>query len=369
MNLYKKYIFKFLTILLIFVAFNFITYKLAVEELISNKKYFTGDIARLDYMQGYETYRPKYDFNLTKKHLEAYEIVDNLKSNKPLNIDILTIGDSFFHGGGYGLNPYFQDYLASDGNLTVLDIPKLRPYDNFETIIGLLDDGFFEKIRPKYFIVGAQYGGLMEIYNKENIKDVKIDLNEYIDYIDKKHYIQTHPTYSFINSGNIMYYIKWFDRNFQTSLVEKKSYQIELDRNLFSLPHNNMLVYYKEFYDFKYPDKEYNEIVNKMDNNFKYIAKRLKEHNIKLIILPIPTKLTLYNKYIENDTKKLEQHNFIQQLLKRNNSKLYSIANIEQVLANEISKGEKDMWYSDDTHWSYKASKVTSDYILEDFIK
>ena len=33
-----------------------------------------------------------------------------------------------------------------NSKITVLDIPKLRPYNNFETVVGLIDNGFFNKV-------------------------------------------------------------------------------------------------------------------------------------------------------------------------------------------------------------------------------
>ena len=57
-------------------------------------------------------------YTLPKKHLYK----DNFNNHK---VDILTIGDSFSRGGGAGENSYYQDFIATELDVNVLNI---QPY-------------------------------------------------------------------------------------------------------------------------------------------------------------------------------------------------------------------------------------------------
>jgi hypothetical protein len=363
-KLYKKYTKILGYILVLFILFNFITYKVIVEEFVSNKDYFTGDIARLDYVKGFETYRPKYESTLPNKHIEAYKIPGLIKEMKSIEVDVITIGDSFFHGGGYGKNPYFQDYLVGDSKLTVLDIPKLRPYNNFETVVGLIDNGFFNKVKPKYLIIGGLWTGFKEEFSSKLRSDIDIDIGEYFNYIENKQYVQKFPEYGFINTGNVMFFLKNLDRYLNLDLVHKNSFQVELDRSLFSLDHNKLLYYYKSKNDFNFSPEERLNLVKKMNSNFEILSQKMGNLGVKLIVLPIPSKLTLYNKFIQDEDEKFEEHNFIETFIQSNVTKMYAVLNTRVILDDMLKSNIKDVWYGDDTHWSFRASKKVSNSII-----
>ena len=43
--------------------------------------------------------------------------------------------------------------------------------------------------------------------------------------------------------------------------------------------------------------------------------------------------------------------------LLREQPKEYVFVDTKKLLTEEVNKGEKDVYYADDTHWSWKASK------------
>jgi hypothetical protein len=70
--------------------------------------------------------------------------------------------------------------------------------------------------------------------------------------------------------------------------------------------------------------------------------------------MPAVDKLNLYSKYIVNN--KYGESTFFEQL--RPLKKEYILIDTKTILEQEVDRGVKDIFYSDDTHWSYKASEA-----------
>lgn len=84
------------------------------------------------------------DKKFEKISLEKLHIKQNEYEGQ--NIDFITIGDSFSQGASGGLNPYYQDYIATLYNKNVLNIEAFKESKNYiETIYSLLNSGELEK--------------------------------------------------------------------------------------------------------------------------------------------------------------------------------------------------------------------------------
>ena len=114
MNKYKKLSFIWFFSILVVVSFHTIIYFVYVQKVFPKDGSIVGDLARMTY--SVDLIDKRYvDINLERKHINHF-----LYNGE--NIDLITIGDSFSEGGGGGKNPYYQDYIANNFNLNVLNI-------------------------------------------------------------------------------------------------------------------------------------------------------------------------------------------------------------------------------------------------------
>ena len=70
--------------------------------------------------------------------------------------------------------------------------------------------------------------------------------------------------------------------------------------------------------------------------------------------MPAVDKYNLYSPYItSNNYAKSMFFEYLDTLPKD-----YIFINSKKILSEQLEKGEKDIFYVDDTHWSYKASNI-----------
>lgn len=92
------------------------------------------------------------------------------------------------------------------------------------------------------------------------------------------------------------------------------------------------------------------------------LSKRLKEREIRLIVLPAPDKYDLYSDFIENNPfPKNKFFDYLRQLEKE-----YIFIDSKALLLEHINTGMQDVYFADDTHWSPIASKIIAKKIYEE---
>ena len=92
-----------------------------------------------------------------------------------------------------------------------------------------------------------------------------------------------------------------------------------------------------------------------MNQNLNRIAERLKARGIELIVLVAPDKFDLYSPYIKTAnryTKALFFETFNQL------DKKYLYFDSRSLLRDALSKGQKDVYLYDDTHWSPVGAEI-----------
>jgi hypothetical protein len=70
--------------------------------------------------------------------------------------------------------------------------------------------------------------------------------------------------------------------------------------------------------------------------------------------MPAVDKYNLYRPYITSN--KYKESIFFEELSMLD--KKYTFINTKEILSDLLGKGIKDIFYADDTHWSYKASEA-----------
>lgn len=346
----KRFVTASLVFLAGFLLFHAVTWKCFTEELLTDK-YDGGDLSRMGYLSGSKHYR-KTTVDLARRHILMKDFV-----GQP--VDMLTIGDSFSFGGGRGRNPFYQDYIATLDNFTVLNV---MPYPTDDRVMGcsplstlaVLDNsGYLDIIKPRYVLIEsletlapARFARPFDWRWSDSLSNVVRH------YADGKYSWNRLPEVSFINSGNIDYYTRNFLYLFSATAFGHKVFRYEMSQPLFSVKNEKDLLFYR--YDLEIIPFMTTKTVDQINETMNDIAKRLKRKGIRLIFMPVVSKYDLYSEYIvDNPYPKSE---FFEKL--RPLPKDYMFIDTKAILREALRKGEKDVFFADDTHWSWKASEL-----------
>jgi len=346
MNRYRKFSFIILAVLVIFLLFHFTLWSIFTNK-VNTTNYHVGDLSRMSYHLGTITKR-SMQCNLKKQHI-------NFDKYKGQQIDMLTIGDSYSNGGGCGLNSYYQDYIATDYNLKVLNILNLKGSKNYiESVIVLANNGWLEAKGVKYVIIESIQRACTVRFSQKNI-DLNKTTTRDIDRLISNQYDVFHPKQKdkqkikLINTLNINA-LKYNLEYFINGYGKGKEYYIEkLDRDFFTSQEKSTLIFYKD--DIGSLKNETVNRITQMNTNLNKLATILKEKGIKLYFMPAVDKYNLYRPYIISNS--YPKSNFFKVLRKLH--KKYQFIDTKEILRKELNKGVQDLYFSDDTHWNYKA--------------
>jgi hypothetical protein len=330
------------------IALNWILWHFWVEDLLTGK-YAGGDLSRLGYVYGSRMPRQK-TVTLPFRHMEARDYDGR-------SIDVLTIGDSFSNADYVGENSCYQDYIATYGKNTVINLlPWYRSEEGgaapIFTLLQVLNSGYLDRFRPKYLIL--QTVERSAIYRLARPLDFDIPASyKEVESFYRGEGLKFHvdSDYGFINTGNYKFilnnviYYPIFGHDMGNGVYTRK-----LDGDYFSVKKSNQLVHC--FEDINNVPMVTPEAVAYMNENLNRLADRLRAKGIRLVFLPIVDKTNLYGDHILENT--YPRSHFFELL--RPLSRRYQLIDTKEILTKELDRGVKDLYYADDTHWSWKAS-------------
>lgn len=342
----RKFNLVFITFIIIFLVFNFSVWNSRNKILYDPPEgYSSGDLSRLSKEYKLNILK-KDENNLPKRHIEF----ENYKNE---NIDVLTIGDSFSNAGSGGLNPYYQDYLASLQNYKVLNIKRIKEKSVISTFEIILNNGLLDEIKPKYVLLeivvrGFAYNNVKSnneiLINKKSFKNIYPKI-----FVKGNNSYKKNKLFDFISLSNFKCFIDDFDYSKSAKSNFAQVYKVKLNKNLFNnKTSNDLLFYYQDIGNIN------NNDIDLLNNNLNNIAKELEKRDIKLIFMPAVDKYDLYSDYIIKN--KYPKNDFFKIL--RRKKKNYYLIDTKKILQGYAKKGESDIFYIDDTHWSSKASKL-----------
>lgn len=349
-NSYKKFARYLFWYLALFFIINVMVWKFGTEVLLTSR-YGGGDLARMSYLRSMKEFNRNVD-DLSQKHLELKDFVGQ-------KIDILTIGDSFSNGGGDGRNSYYQDYIATINNLTVMNVypypsdDRVMGFNPCTTLAALVNSGYLDIIKPRYVIIQSAEKYSAPRFSTPLNMDFNVNLAELKKYYaDKNVKVNTLPPVSFINDGNfkfIYYNIMYlFSDHAFRRLVHKK----RLDRQLFNVNGGKTLIFHDE--DLQTIKLTTKQTVFLLNDNLNRLSDQLAAKGIELVFMPVVDKYTLYSDFIVNN--KLPKSRFFEELRKL--PRRYRLIDTKAILMERLLAGEKDMYRADDTHWSWRASQA-----------
>lgn len=347
---YKKLVFLMVLFLIFLFSFHITVWNMYTKYVFPDK-YDIGDLGRMSYKLDSLTPRVT-KINLSKQHI-------NFDKWDETPIDILTIGDSFSNGGGSGKNSYYQDYLCTFYNLKILNIQDIPMKNSIETLQLLLTSSIIDKLKPKAIIIESTEPQILNRFSINiSTPESNITNETAIKYLIQK-YEYNKPKINFINNINInavKYNILY---NFDDHACTSNCYITKLNKKLFTSKDPYSLLFYKE--TIKYNDSITSQKVEKTNANLNSLALKLKTKGIKLYFMPAVDKFNLYSKYIV--VNKYGKSTFFEQL--RPMKKEYKLIDTKAILEKEIDRGVMDVFYSDDTHWSYNASEAIAKNLSE----
>jgi len=334
---FKKYTLLLIGAVVLFIATNYAIWK-TVTEAILTEKYAGGDLARMGYLPG-SKYPRTNSVDLPKRHLDLVDF-------KGQKIDILTIGDSFSHGGAGGHNAFYQDYIASFNNVTVLNLSPYKDFNTLTTVSLFLNNGYLDILKPRIILIETSE----RLCFPDMAKPVDFDLfipQEILDGCKKVDYYVTRPKVPFINSGNFQFLLNTIYYKLSDHAFSSEVFIGPLKQKMFTVRDAERLLH------LKYKDFASQEQLEILNDNLNKLSGRLKAKGIVLYFMPAVDKYNLYSDYLLN--KKYISGSFFEDF--RQLPKNYGFIDTKAILSAELKKGAQDIYYADDTHWGWKASE------------
>jgi hypothetical protein len=237
----------------------------------------------------------------------------------------------------------------------------LADVDLMDRLLILINSGYIDLIKPRFVVLeivernSYKFAAPVDMDKSMAIQDVK----EAIDHFSERQVASAHksdlPETGFLNNGNL----KWLFYNalyaISPNAFFSSVYRFPLSAPLFSGHHgDSLLVIDKSLSKIR---KNNREATVGLNDNLNRISRRLNKKGIQLCFMPAVDKYDLFQPYTVNNT--LPSSRFFDHL--RELPKEYRLIDTKAILSRELERGEKDIYWKDDTHWSWKASKAIFD--------
>jgi hypothetical protein len=340
-------------LIVFFIIINLVIWKFGTEILLTNK-YSGGDLARMGYVL-WAKYPRKNSCDLPKRHIEQEDY-----AGQP--IKVLTIGDSFSNGAGGGKNGYYQDYIATMNNCNVLNIEPFKDLDPLTTTAILYNNHYLDAIHPKYLLISCSEKFCVQTLARQVDFSKSVSMNELVGYKRMGYKPSKTPgapasDRSFLNNGNFKFLLYGLLYHFSDKAYFSKVYQVSVTEPLFSNTSRKKLLFFRN--DVTTIQWTNREQILKINENLNRLADLLDKKGIKLYFMPCVDKYNLYHDYIVN--KSYPKSIFFDELRKL--PRTYTLIDTKLILTEELRKGEKDIFFADDTHWSWKAPAKIFDMV------
>jgi hypothetical protein len=347
MGQYRSFTLAFMSGLTLFVLANAAIWSFYTSRVLSQDDSTTvGDLSRMGYVISIAE-RKHTVIDLPKRHLEGWEFSGG-------KVDLITIGDSFSNGGGGGKNPFYQDLIASEHNMTVLNLLPYRNKQLIETILILANSGYLEKHGVKYVILERLEGCCVQSLSERIDFALTDEIEKIEDFYSQKEQEPKRPRIHFVNTGNLKFLLYSVLYNFSDRALFSNVYIRKLNSRCFSSEEGDKLLFYKQ--DIKNIHLSNGHSISVLNDNLNKAAQVLQRHGVKLYFMPPPDKYNLYSdRIVDNPYPK---STFFEEIRKR--PKNYSFIDCKAILRRELDRGEMDLYHADDAHWTWRASKAIS---------
>ena len=270
--------------------------------------------------------------------------------DKQTSFDIFTIGDSFSQQEAYG----YQNYLVRDEKVSVLHYDQST--NAIHTLNQLINGDFFDKVEVKYVV-------LETVERNFANEAVGVDPASGITFDELKANFKAFPyeeqSPRFFSPSTIRFPLHHALYPFDDNAYVSQVYKAKVNADLFSTGDKELLFYYGDLTNLPYNSKK--ESVEILNNELSALNQKLAAKGIKLIVLPAPDKYSVYYDYIA-DKASYPEPQFFNELNALEKDYLYIDS---KAILDEALKGEKDIYFYDNTHWSPIGSKLIARQVKE----
>lgn len=352
----KKYVHIFVLVIGLFFLCNGFLWNFLVKKTFVDHDGH-GDLNRLGfYFSGYAaTEQMSYD----KKHMDFQDYITNQRTDA---IDVLTIGDSFSNGGG---GCFYQDYLADKYHKNVLHIMNNTSLNAVQLLYLINKFGYLDTIHPQTVILESVERSMNDRFGASDILIPDMTREEFERMLFRPKDNPANDAKHKIAPGIMLQANRKFikDRLMYSNDNNALSHEVfatRLNAPLFSTPDNEtLLMYFHDDLWYESTEPDYDAI----NSNINKTAALLQSKNIRLIFMTNVDKYDLYYPYALN--KELhKENNFFETFDAL--PKSYHFVNTKRILRELLAAGTKDVYWPDDTHWSWKAQQAVVDAMIDD---
>lgn len=297
----------------------------------------SGDIGRLACIPFGLEYNKMLEENMKKDIM--FRTLHQAEELKGLQTDVLTIGDSFSQQQYDG----YQNYLGEKG----LDVVNCfwRMYESpLQYAYNLLDKNVIDSTRVKTLVlelVEREFETRIERFDKNKIEV-------------QRHYsedaaLPSSDSWSLSRARDyLLYQVGWV-----TPIYKEK-----LDVDLFTSDKPRDLYFFSDDIELGVSILHSDQVKQVYD----LLQQKAEEKGIRLIWLIAADKYDIYQNHIVDNPFPVKT---INEDIERIVGKSTSLLLTKQCLLPFIDQGEKDIYMFNDTHWSYKASKIIADELYQ----
>ena len=152
-------------------------------------------------------------------------------------------------------------------------------------------------------------------------------------------------------NNNYNWLKRQLSNQFGTDKYSEAAQRWELNRPMFSGPYEKTLMFHLGDYKINRKNRD-DKPIRKMHDNLNRLADLLAQDGIRLYFMPTPNKLTIYQDYL---VETIETKSTLFPRLRELSGKKYIFIDAEKIISDMVAKGEKDVYFIDDTHWSSKS--------------
>lgn len=308
------------------------------------KPYMVGDLGVLGKIGFDREYENSFRANPFPEYpVMQYQPGDSLA-------DVVTVGDSFSQQGYIGYQNFLSHKIGKVSNLPI-DREKIT---SAQAAFNLVNSGFFDNFPNVRYVV---------------VESVERELVRFWSQVDRAGKDTVLPlSAAFAESGkpddprNVMgkcfrQGIDWL--KITIGADENPVKRLRLDRECFTIPGKESMLYFyhDDLTDVVYDDSQVEDVADKLaDLHARYQAK-----GIKMLFLLAPDKYEIYQHYAVDNP-------FPPKMVGAQLAGLDTlgfVVNPIPEMLRRIDDGEKDMYMANDSHWSYKSSRLVADLLYE----
>ena len=353
MKSYKQYSCLFIAIIGLFVILNFICWHFFTSQSFEAFEHTGhGDILRmggLPYIVSHTGQSP-YSYH----HTGFWEYLDGGEEG---HFDIITIGDSFSNDGG---GAYYQDILSSEYGYSILNMPERL--DAISTLYVLNERGYIDKIKPKVIILESAESNVQRRFGGKIIESDAMSSIDIANLTGRENHIDpTKQMPGMMVRANLRYINSLYHMKDNRGVVIRAN----LICDAFTPDgHENELLF--SITDMKYMQSKID--TDMVNENFNRVAALMHEKGIEIVFFVAPNKLNLYYPFLDEEYKsQCHENEFFDKMCDA--KKEYIFMDTRALLRNAVMRGEKDIYWYDDSHWSWKAQQIFCDALAKELEK